>query len=82
MVPYPSAKDDHQSSNAFAMQNAGESIVVSQENFSQETLSRILEEFFCNPARAQKMADSAINFSKPKASENFGLLLNQMYRNE
>ncbi len=82
LVPYPSAKDDHQSSNAFAMQNAGASIVVSQENFSPETMSRILEEFFCNPARAQKMADSAINFSKPKASENFGLLLNQMYRNE
>ena len=82
LVPYPSAKDDHQSSNAFAMQNAGASIVVSQENFSPETLSRILEEFFCNPASAQKMADSAINFSKPKASENFGLLLNQMYRNE
>ena len=82
LVPLPTAKDDHQSKNALAMEAAGASIVIRQEDFSPDNLSKELENFFSSPSQAEDMAAGALNFSKPRASENFGLLLNQMYRAE
>tara|TARA_B100000287_G_scaffold263724_1_gene248184 strand:- start:287 stop:1450 length:1164 start_codon:yes stop_codon:yes gene_type:complete len=82
LVPLPTAKDDHQNKNALAMEAAGASIVIRQEDFSPDNLSKELENFFSSPSQAEDMAAGALNFSKPRASENFGLLLNQMYRAE
>jgi len=80
LVPLPTAKDDHQNKNALAMEAAGASIIIRQEDFSPDNLSKKLEKFFASSAQAEEMAAGALNFSKPRASENFGLLLNQMYR--
>jgi len=80
LVPLPTAKDDHQNKNALAMEAAGASIIIRQEDFSPDNLSKELEKFFASSAQAEDMAAGALNFSKPRASENFGLLLNQMYR--
>ena len=80
LVPLPTAKDDHQNKNALAMEAAGASIIIRQEDFSPDNLSKELEKFFSSSAQAEDMATGALNFSKPRASENFGLLLNQMYR--
>ena len=80
LVPLPTAKDDHQNKNALAMEAAGASIIIRQEDFSPDNLSKELEKFFSSSAQAEDMAAGALNFSKPRASENFGLLLNQMYR--
>ncbi len=82
LVPLPTAKDDHQNKNALAMEAAGASIIIRQEDFSPDNLSKELEKFFASSAQAEDMAAGALNFSKPRASENFGLLLNQMYRAE
>ena len=82
LVPLPTAKDDHQNKNALAMEAAGASIIIRQEDFSPDHLSKELEKFFSSSAQAEDMAAEALNFSKPRASENFGLLLNQMYRAE
>ena len=82
LVPLPTAKDDHQNKNALAMEAAGASIIIRQEDFSPDNLSKELEKFFSSSAQAEDMAAGALNFSKPRASENFGLLLNQMYRAE
>ena len=82
LVPLPTAKDDHQNKNALAMEAAGASIIIRQEDFSPDNLSKELEKFFASSAQAEDMATGALNFSKPRASENFGLLLNQMYRAE
>ena len=79
LVPLPTAKDDHQNKNALAMEAAGASIIIRQEDFSPDNLSKELEKFFASSAQAEDMAAGALNFSKPRASENFGLLLNQMY---
>ena len=80
LVPLPTAKDDHQNKNALAMEAAGASIIIRQEDFSPDNLSKELEKFFASSAQSEDMAAGALNFSKPRASENFGLLLNQMYR--
>ena len=80
LVPLPTAKDDHQNKNALAMEAAGASIIIRQEDFSPDNLSKELEKFFSSSAQAEDMAVGALSFSKPRASENFGLLLNQMYR--
>ncbi len=82
LVPLPTSKDDHQTKNALAMEKAGASIVIPQKYFSPKELSAVLEKFLSSPSRAEDMAAGAQNFAKPQASENFGLLLNQMYRNE
>ena len=82
LVPLPTAKDDHQNKNALAMEAAGASIIIRQEDFSPDNLSKELEKFFSSSAQAEDMVTGALNFSKPRASENFGLLLNQMYRAE
>ena len=62
------------------MEAAGASIIIRQEDFSPDNLSKELEKFFSSSAQAEDMVAGALNFSKPRASENFGLLLNQMYR--
>ena len=80
LVPLPTAKDDHQNKNALAMEAAGASIIIRQEDFSPDNLSKEIKKIFASSAQAEDMAAGALNFSKPRASENFGLLLNQMYR--
>lgn len=82
LVPLPTAKDDHQSKNALVMQQAGASTVILQKNFSSDYLSTVLESFFSSPDMAVSMAIAALDFAKPKAGENFGLLLNHIYRKE
>lgn len=66
LVPYPHAVDDHQTSNARFLANAGAAILLPQNELSAETLALIQ-----NLSRAQllQMAERARDLARPDAAQ-------------
>ena len=67
LVPYPSAVDDHQTSNAKFLASTGAAILLPQDEMSPESISLIQ-----NYTRGQlyQMAERARAMAMPKATEN------------
>jgi len=86
MVPYPSATDDHQTSNAQALTEVGGGWLIPQSALSVESLAERLMEILAAPAlltraarcarkaahpdAAVRLADIVCNVAKPNGGEN------------
>jgi len=66
MVPFPFAVDDHQTTNAAYLAEAGAALVVQQKELSIEKLARILGEL--NREQCLDMAKRARALGKPEAT--------------
>jgi UDP-N-acetylglucosamine--N-acetylmuramyl-(pentapeptide) pyrophosphoryl-undecaprenol N-acetylglucosamine transferase len=55
LVPYPHAADDHQSSNAAFLAEAGGAIVIRDADLNKDTLSSALDPLLADPARLAAM---------------------------
>ncbi|MDH5301921.1 MAG: undecaprenyldiphospho-muramoylpentapeptide beta-N-acetylglucosaminyltransferase [Gammaproteobacteria bacterium] len=69
LVPYPSAVDDHQTSNGRFLVDAGAAIMVQQKVLTPEILSEYLQDLFAQPEKLQNMAIKARELALPRASE-------------
>ena len=68
-VPYPDAKDDHQTKNAESVVKSGAGIMILQDKFTAEHLSQKLIELLNNQERLISMAKAAQQISIPNANE-------------
>jgi UDP-N-acetylglucosamine--N-acetylmuramyl-(pentapeptide) pyrophosphoryl-undecaprenol N-acetylglucosamine transferase len=68
LVPYPYAAQDHQRANALASQEAGASLMVPDDQFTGDTLVRVVSEFLAKPALVSGMRESAKKLAKPEAT--------------
>ena len=68
LVPYPHAVDDHQSSNASWLVEAGAAVLLPQVSLSSESLRQLLEEFMADTERLQDMAKNARRLAIPDAA--------------
>jgi UDP-N-acetylglucosamine--N-acetylmuramyl-(pentapeptide) pyrophosphoryl-undecaprenol N-acetylglucosamine transferase len=68
LVPYPFAMDDHQAANAAVLEKAGAAWVVRQDALEANSLARMLEEIFSNPAQLAARADAAHKLGHPDAA--------------
>lgn len=59
LVPYPYATEDHQTTNAAWLKNAGAAIVIPQIEFSATVLTNLLQNILQAPERRKEMADAA-----------------------
>ena len=59
MVPFPFAADDHQRKNAEALEKAGASRMVLQQDATGERLAREIGELVENPVRVTRMEEAA-----------------------
>jgi UDP-N-acetylglucosamine--N-acetylmuramyl-(pentapeptide) pyrophosphoryl-undecaprenol N-acetylglucosamine transferase len=75
LVPFALAADDHQRSNARAMEQAGAARMVEEKDLSGERLAAVLGEVLADPARLQAMEDAARALARPDAAARVADLL-------
>lgn len=69
LVPYPHATDDHQEENARALEAAGASVVLSDEDCTTERLTSLVRDLVEDPGRLESMAAAAAAQARPVAVE-------------
>lgn len=69
LVPYPHAVDDHQTSNARWLCDAGAGVLVQQHDLDVQQLARQLREFGDNRQRLAAMSRAARMLAQPQASD-------------
>ncbi|MCB9709338.1 MAG: undecaprenyldiphospho-muramoylpentapeptide beta-N-acetylglucosaminyltransferase [Myxococcales bacterium] len=68
LIPYPHASDNHQFTNAKALEKAGASVTVVQSELSPERLADKLRILISSPLERQHMAKKARMLGKPDAA--------------
>ncbi len=68
LVPYPHAAADHQTKNALALEAAGASIALSENNLSEVALADHVQTLLTHPERRRAMADAARRRGRPDAA--------------
>lgn len=71
LVPLPSAADDHQTSNAKELSDAGAGIVIHQSEFNSAKLKDIILEWSSNPDKLQDMSNAAKKVGINNAANRF-----------
>lgn len=69
LVPYPYAVDDHQTSNAKALVDAGAAVLLPDAELTAESLKPHLDKLLSDRAQLLHMATKAHNLAKPDAAE-------------
>ncbi len=69
MVPFPFAADDHQRKNAEALERAGASRMVLQQDATGERLAREIEALVRDPARVTRMEEAARRLARGDAAK-------------
>jgi UDP-N-acetylglucosamine--N-acetylmuramyl-(pentapeptide) pyrophosphoryl-undecaprenol N-acetylglucosamine transferase len=68
LVPFAAAADDHQRSNAKALQDAGAARMIEEKDLTGETLARELSALVKEPSRIREMEDAARSLGRPDAA--------------
>lgn len=68
-VPYPYAAEDHQKDNAGYFNRAGGAEMVSNSDFTLETVNRILDDFFAAPEKWKRCGNTMRQMAIPDAAE-------------
>lgn len=77
LVPFPFAADDHQTSNAAAMQRGGAARMVRDSEFTGERLFETVRELASGSGALEKMAQSASQFARPDAARRAADILEE-----
>lgn len=70
LVPYPHAKDNHQAINAEAFAQADAGWVLREEDFTQHTLARIIQQVLEQPDMLSQKAAQAAKLAMPNAAQS------------
>lgn len=68
LVPYPHAVDDHQTSNARYLVDAGAALLLPQPELTAARLAGLLRDFIASPERLLSMATAARRLARPEAA--------------
>jgi len=75
LVPFALAADDHQRSNARALQAAGAARMIEERELTGESLARVVSETLETPGRLDAMEDAARALGRPDAAARVADLL-------
>jgi len=75
LVPYPHARDDHQTANASEFDAAGAAIVKQESELTSDALVRMLTRLLAQPALLTKMAAAARILARPDAAFDMARLV-------
>ncbi len=75
LVPFAQAADDHQRTNARAMQDAGAAQVIDETILSGEALAAAIDSLLCQPERLTEMGRAARRMARPDAAARVADLL-------
>ena len=68
LVPFAQAADDHQRTNAQALQDAGAARMIEEKNLTGETLARAVTALVDDPERIRAMGEAARALGRPDAA--------------
>lgn len=68
LVPLPTAAQDHQVKNAYALADAGGALVMEEANLTPRFFLEKVKYLFSHPAELQRMSENALAFSKPESA--------------
>lgn len=69
LIPYPFAVDDHQTSNAMWLVNAGAGVILSNQELTPQALAYVVKPLLTDQERRIQMAVNARSLHKPHAAE-------------
>ena len=69
LIPLPTATDDHQRHNAYAVQNAGAADVIEQKDLTGERLADRIIALAGDVGRRKRMSEAARRLAKPRAAD-------------
>jgi UDP-N-acetylglucosamine--N-acetylmuramyl-(pentapeptide) pyrophosphoryl-undecaprenol N-acetylglucosamine transferase len=78
LIPYPSATDDHQTSNAREMTQAGGARTIQQSSFTPDVLARQIETMAADPVALNNAAARALSVGRPHAARDLADLVEQI----
>jgi UDP-N-acetylglucosamine--N-acetylmuramyl-(pentapeptide) pyrophosphoryl-undecaprenol N-acetylglucosamine transferase len=78
LIPYPFATDDHQTSNAAVLAEAGAAWMIPQAVLTPDYLAQRLQEAFADPAALARKAEAAHGLGKPDAARRFADLVDSL----
>ncbi len=68
LIPFPHAAEDHQAKNAFAMERAGASVAIREDELSAEGLASEVRQLLRSQSRRRAMAEAARKLGRPDAA--------------
>jgi hypothetical protein len=68
LIPFPFASDDHQTTNARALEAEGASICVPESELEVEALGELVGSLLNDPTKRQEMARAARDHGRPDAA--------------
>lgn len=77
LAPFPFAADDHQTSNAAAMQRAGAARMIRDAELNGERLFETVKELASDPSALEQMAQAARQFARPDAARRAADILEE-----
>ena len=78
LIPFPSATDDHQTSNAREMTKAGGARTIQQTGFTPEVLARQIEAMAADPVALNNAAARALSVGRPHAARDLADLVERV----
>jgi UDP-N-acetylglucosamine--N-acetylmuramyl-(pentapeptide) pyrophosphoryl-undecaprenol N-acetylglucosamine transferase len=78
LIPFPAATDDHQTSNAREMTNAGGARTIQQTSFTPDVLARQIEAMAADPVARTKPAARAQSVGRPHAARDLADLVERV----
>jgi len=78
LIPYPSATDDHQTSNAREMTRAGGARTIQQTDFTAEVLAKQIEAMAADPVALNNAAARALSVGRPHAARDLADLVERV----
>jgi UDP-N-acetylglucosamine--N-acetylmuramyl-(pentapeptide) pyrophosphoryl-undecaprenol N-acetylglucosamine transferase len=75
LVPFARAADDHQRTNALALQRAGAARMIEEKDLTGESLGRAVSELIDAPSRIEAMEQAARRLGRPDAAARVADLL-------
>jgi UDP-N-acetylglucosamine--N-acetylmuramyl-(pentapeptide) pyrophosphoryl-undecaprenol N-acetylglucosamine transferase len=75
LIPFARAADDHQTSNARALEAAGAARMIEEKDLTPERLAAVITELLGDPARITAMEDAARRLARPDAAARVADLL-------
>ncbi len=75
LVPFALAADDHQRTNARAMEAAGAARMIEEKDLRGETLARAVTEALEDPGRLEAMEAASKRLGRPDAASHVADLL-------
>jgi UDP-N-acetylglucosamine--N-acetylmuramyl-(pentapeptide) pyrophosphoryl-undecaprenol N-acetylglucosamine transferase len=78
LIPFPSATDDHQTSNAREMTKAGGARTIQQDGFTPDVLARQIEAMAADPLALNNAAARALSVGRPHAARDLADLIERV----